>query len=133
MSTSRRDDRKTASARPVHQVADQRRLIAEREAVDDPRLRRLAREQRATKRIRLDGDIDHMLTRAKRRQAMIDRDDRVAGAFDDDVDGGVRDQRFPVIGQMRVAFGERIVERSCGGLCRFPTDAIQIRARVGRR
>ena len=99
----RRDDRKARGARPVHQVADQRRLVAIREAVHDPRFGRLPGEQRPAERVGLDRDVDHVLAVAQRGQDVLDRGDRIARRLDDDVDIRIGDQLFPVFrnGELR--------------------------------
>ena len=84
MAASRGDDREAAGASPVDQVADQRRLVAVGEAVDDPGLARLAGQQWPAERVRLDGDVDDVLAIGERAEAVLDRRRRVAGALDDD-------------------------------------------------
>ena len=64
-----RDHLEAAGARPIDMLADQRRLIAPGEAVDHARFLRLAREQRARERIRLDVDHDDMLAVGDRLEA----------------------------------------------------------------
>ena len=86
------DDAEARGARPIDEVADQRRLVAESEAVNDAGLGGLARQQRAAERVGFDGDVDDVLALTKRVQAMFHRGDRVAGAFDDDVDRGMRER-----------------------------------------
>ena len=56
-----RDDRESGGARPVHQVADQRRLVAVGQAVDHARLRCPLRQQRPAERVGLDRHVDHVL------------------------------------------------------------------------
>jgi hypothetical protein len=128
-----RDDRKSAGAGPIDEVADQRGLIAERERIHDPRLLGLVREQRATKRIGLDGDVDHVLAVGERFEAVIDRGNRVPGAFDDDVDRRVANQRAPVVAHVRGAFLHRRVERRHLRALRLPADAGEVGARTLRR
>jgi hypothetical protein len=67
MAAAGRDDREAASARPIDQVANQRRLIAIGQAVDHTRIRRLLGEQRPAKRIRFHGHVDDVLARAESR------------------------------------------------------------------
>ncbi len=81
-----RDDREAAGARPVDQVADQRRLVAEGERIQHAGRRRTLRQQRTAEGIGLDRDVDHVLAVVEGAQAVLDRRDRMAGAFDDDVD-----------------------------------------------
>ena len=133
VSAPRRHDRESGCTRPVDEFADQRGLVAVGQAVDDALLGRLAREQGAAERVRLDRDIDHMLALAKRFQAMLDRGDRIAGALDDDVDARMPHQRLPVVAHVRLAGGERVVERLCGVALGLPTHALEIGPRAGRR
>ena len=127
-------DRKAAGARPVDQVADQRRLVAEGERIDHARLGRLSRQQRAAERIGLDRDVDDVLAVRERRQAVLDRGDRMAGAFDDDVDRRMRHQRLPVLADVgRAAVLQRRVEAGRARLRVAPADPRQVSAcAVGR-
>jgi hypothetical protein len=54
-------DREAAGAGPVDQVADQRRLVAEGERVDDAGLGRLCASSGPQKAVGLDGDVDTCL------------------------------------------------------------------------
>ena len=101
VAAARGDDREAGGARPVDQVADQRRLVAEGEAVDDAGLGRLARQQRAAERVGLDRDVDDVLAVREAPRGVLDRGDRMAGALDDDVDRRMRDQRLPVVADVR--------------------------------
>ena len=65
VAAARGGDREAAGARPVDQVADQRRLVAERERVDDARVGGALREQRPAERIRLDRHVDDVLAVAR--------------------------------------------------------------------
>ena len=93
-----RCDRKTASARPIDQIANKRRLVAESQRINQTSISRLASQQRAAKRIGFHGDIHHVFAMGERRQAMLYRSNRVAGAFDHHIDQGVGHQRLPVLG-----------------------------------
>ena len=106
----RGDDRKARGARPVDQLADQRRLVAIGEAVDHAGVRRLARQQRPAERVGLDRDVDHVLAVAECLEAMLDRSDRIARAFDDDIDLRMAHQRLPVVAEVRRPGRKRIVE-----------------------
>ena len=126
-------DREAAGSRPVDQVADQRRLVAEGERVDDAGLGRLPRQQRPAERIGLDRDVDDVLAVRIREQAVLDGRDRMAGALDDDVDGRMRDQRLPVLADVRRARLDGAVEARGAGLRVAPADAREVATRaVGR-
>ena len=99
VAAARRHHREAGGARPVHQIADQRRLVAVGEAVDHAGFRRLARQQRAAERIGLHRHHDDVLAVAERRQRVLHRRRRIAGGLDDDVDRRVRDQLLPIVGQ----------------------------------
>ena len=86
------DHREAASARPVDMLADQRGLIAPRQAVDHTRGLGLAREQRTRERVRLDIDHDDVLAVVDRSQSMADAGRRNAGRLDDHLDLGKGDQ-----------------------------------------
>ncbi len=133
VAASGRDDAESGGPRPIDEIADQRRLVAIREAVDHARVGRLARQQRTAKGIGLHGDVDHVLAVAERGKTMLDRRRRVAGAFDHDVDVRMRDQLLPVVADMRGALGQRVVERSGGGSLRRPAHARQVGPRIGGR
>ena len=76
-----------------------------------------------------------MLAVRERRQAVLDRGDRVARAFDDDVDRRMRHQRLPVLADVgRAAVLQRRVEAGRAGLRVAPADPRQVPARaVGRQ
>ncbi len=76
------DHLEAAGARPVDVLADQRRLVAPGEAVDDARGLRLARQQRTGERIRLDVDHDDVLAVRDRRERMADAGVGIAGRLD---------------------------------------------------
>jgi hypothetical protein len=97
VATACRHHRKAAGARPVHQIADQGRLVAKGQRIHHAGSCCLAGQQRAAEGIGLDGHIHHMLAVGKGFQAMVYRRNRVAGAFHDDIDRRVADQRLPVV------------------------------------
>jgi len=132
VSAPRGNDRETGCARPVHQVANERRLITVREAVHDPRLTRFLRENRAAESIGLHRHHYDVLAVAKRGQRVLHCGDRVAGRFDDDVDPGMRDERLPVLGQVRAALLQGRVERTGGMHPGSPAHSLQVCARVRR-
>ncbi len=133
VAASRSDDRETRGTRPIHEIADECGLVAVREAVHHARFLRLAREDRAAERVRLDRDHHHVLAVTERGERMLDCGRRVAGGLDDDIDSRMRDERLPVIAEMRAPLLERGIER-CGAVRgRRPADALEILARVRRR
>src|ERR1700688_2516295 len=97
MTPARGDHPESRSARPIDQIANQSRLVAESQAVNDASLGGFARQQRATKRVGFDSDVDDILALAKCFQAMFDRRDRIAGAFHDDIDRGMANEGLPVV------------------------------------
>ncbi len=94
---------------------------------------RFERQQRAAKGVGLDRHVDHMLAVRKRFQAMIDRSNRMAGAFDDDINRRVRHQRAPVFTDMRAAVFDRGVQRRGLQTLRIPAHALQVGARASGR
>jgi len=123
----------SGGARPVDQVADDRRLVAVGEAVDYARLGGLAREQRAAERVGLDGHHHHVLAVAERGERVLDRRERVARRFDDDVDRGMRHQRLPVVRDVRARFLDRSIQRRSAVALGVPAHALQIPPGVLRR
>ena len=55
------DDRESGGARPVHELADEGRLVAIGERIDDARFAAALREQRPGERVRLDVHHHHVL------------------------------------------------------------------------
>jgi hypothetical protein len=92
-------DLEARGARPVDQVADQRRLIAIGQAVDHARLGGALGEQRAAEGVGLDRHHDHALAVAEGLERVLDGGDRIAGRFDDDVDLGMADEGAPIVGR----------------------------------
>jgi hypothetical protein len=64
---------------------------------------------------------------------MIHRHDRIAGAFDDNLDRRVIHQRFPIVAEVRIAFRQRVVKRSRRCSLGFPAHPIEVRARIRGR
>jgi hypothetical protein len=118
--------REAATARPVHQVADQRRLVAEGQRIDHAGLLCPAREQRPTERVGLDRHVDHMLAVLEGRQAMVDRGNGVAGALDDDVDRRVPHQGLPVVADMRAAVLQCRVQARRHAALGLPADPREV-------
>ena len=102
--------RKPGRARPIDELAYQRRLVAVGQAIDHAVARGLAGEQRAAKRVGFHGDVDHVLAVRESFQAMLHRGDRIARTFDDDVDAWMADKRLPVVANVRASLSERIVQ-----------------------
>ena len=125
-----RHHREAAGAGPVHQVADQRRLVAEGQRIHHAGLRRTARQQRAAEGVGLHGDVDHVLAVVKGLQAVLHRGDRVAGAFHHHVNGWVLHQGQPVIADVGAAVFQRVVQRRGLGALRVPAHARQVGAGV---
>jgi hypothetical protein len=63
-------------------------------------------------------------------EAVVDRGDRVAGALDDDVDGRVRDERAPVLADVRAAILQRRLDRRRLRALGRPTHAHEVGARA---
>jgi len=133
VAASRRDHAESGRARPVHQIADERWLIAVGKAVDDARLSRALREQRPAEGIGLHGDHDHVLAVAESRERMLHRRYRIAGGLDHDVDRGMRHERLPIFRDVRRALLERPFERSRPVRLGRPSYSLQIHPSVGRR
>ncbi len=95
-----RDDAEAGGAGPIHQIANQRRLVAVGQAVDYAGFRRPAREQWPAHRIRFHGDHDDMLAMPECGECVFDCGDRVAGCLDDDVDQRMCHERLPVVAHM---------------------------------
>ena len=133
MTSARGDHVEAGGARPVDEIANQRRLVAIGQAVDHARFRGAARQQRSAHRVRFHGDHHYMLAMLECGQRVFDRGDRIARGFDDDVDQRMRNERLPVVTHMREAGGKRSVQR-CGGMAlRIPADSLQVDFRVCRR
>jgi hypothetical protein len=92
----RRDDPEPAGPRPVDVLANQRRLVAPRQRVDDSGLSALPRQQRSGQGIGLDVDHDDMLAVRNRRLAQLDAGSGIARRLDHHVDLGMADQRHGV-------------------------------------
>src|SRR5438309_9773781 len=95
MASTGGDHTEASGARPIDEVANQCRLVSEGKAVNNACLRSFSGQQRTTERVGFDGHVDHILALAKCFQAMLDRRDWIAGAFHDDVDRGMSNERLP--------------------------------------
>jgi hypothetical protein len=78
------DHGKAAGARPVDQLADQRRLVAVGEGVDHAGAARLPREKRAGEHVGLDVHHDDVLAVGDGAARVGDAGGGVAGGLDDD-------------------------------------------------
>ena len=122
----RGDDREARGARPVDEIADERRLVAVRQAVDHSRCRGALRQQRAAEGICLHGDHHHMLAVLERGERVLDRGDRIPRGFDDDVDPGMREERAPVVAEVRGVVLERRIERRRREHRGLPAHALEV-------
>ncbi len=125
---ARRDHLETGGTRPIDMLADQRRLIAPGEAVDDARGLGLACEQRACHRVGLDVDHHDVLAVFNGLQRVGDAGLGNAGRLDDDLYVGMLDERFRIGGDVRAAALQRVVKRGCGILLRGPARAFELGA-----
>ena len=133
VSAPRRDDAEAGGPRPVDEIADERRLIAEGEAVNDARLRGATREQWSAERVGFDRDVDHVLAVVKRGEAMLHGGERVSCTFDDDIDPRMRDERFPVVGDVRGSMRQCRIERCSAVALGDPPDAREVGPGIRRR
>ena len=124
---------KSRRARPVDEIADDRRLVAIGEAVHHCGLPRLFCKQRAAEGIRLHRDHDHVFAVAERGERVRDGGERVTRRFDHDLDCGMGHERLPVVRNMRAPLLEGPIERRCAIAVRLPPDAFEIGAGVGGR
>ena len=84
-----RGDLEAAGARPIDQVAGQRRLVAIGERINHPRAARLLGQQRSGKHVGFDIDHDNMPAGGDRRAGMSNAGRRRTGRFDNDLDLGI--------------------------------------------
>ena len=85
-------------AAPVDHLADQRRLVAVGERVDDAGLPRAPREQRARERVGFDVDHHDVLAVRAAGEHVTDARRRMAGRVDDDLDLRRGNERERVVG-----------------------------------
>ncbi len=121
-----RDHAEAGGARPVDEIADERRLVAIRQAVNDPGLRRAARKQRSAERVGLDRHHDDVLPGRERLEGVRHRRRRIAGHLDDDVERWMADKLVHVVADMRRT-------RSCGLIEALRRDLLNGPARLGQR
>ena len=124
------DHLEAAGARPVDMLADERRLIAPGEAVDDAGVLRLAREQRAGKDIGLHIDHDDVLAVRDGLERVSDAGLGNAGCLNDDLDAGKRNERLGVGGDVQAPSLQCVAERRRGECFGGPAGARQLAARA---
>src|SRR5262245_65563693 len=91
-------DFEASSARPIYLLADQRRLIAPGERIDDAGVLCAAREQGTGDRIGLDVDHHDMLAVCYRLECVNNPRARHACGLDDDLDLRICDEGFGIVG-----------------------------------
>ena len=102
------DDIKAAGTSPVHLLANQCRLVAIGQGIDDAGLLRPLRQQRSGQGIGLDVDHYQMAPVFAARRMMANTRRRVAAGIDDDIDAVGGDQEVGVVGNHgRAAFERR--------------------------
>ena len=109
-------------------VGDQRRLVAPGERIDHAGRFRLAGQDRAGDGVGLDIDHDDVLAVLDRFQREADAGAGIARRLDDDLDSGMGDQRVGIVGDMRRAVLERVLDRGGGILLLRPAGELQLRA-----
>ena len=129
--TWRRDGTvKPRGLRPVDEVADQRRLVTEGQAVHDAGLGvAFAGEQGAAQRVGLDGHVHDVLALGERLET---RSTAAIGLPDDDVDLRMAHQRLPVLADVRRAVRQGGVDSKTRRFARATTDASEIGQCRGR-
>ena len=132
MTPARRRHVEAAGPRPVDQIADQRRLVAIGQRIDDAGLARLLRQHRPGERIRLDIDHNDRLAVAARQQDMLHARRRIAGGVDHQIDRLLGEQRLDIVGNPCGAGAERRAEIGRPVALGRPADARQILPRPGR-
>ena len=125
-----RDHLEAAGARPVDVLADQRRLVAPGQAVDDAGRLGLAREQRARQRVGLDVDHHDVLAMRDRLERVANAGLRDAGRLDDHLDArmAISASASAVTWVPRVL--QRIVERRRGILLVGPAGGGELAPRA---
>ena len=121
-----RHDGEATGAGPIHQVANQRRLVAKRQRVNHASRLGAGGQQGATKRIGLHGHIDHMLAVCKGFQNMVHRVQGGSRALDHHINGWVAHQSLPILGHMGGAEFHGLIQRLGLQAFRFPAHAGQV-------
>src|SRR5581483_9373648 len=120
------DHFEAAGARPVDMLADQRRLVAPGEAVDDTGAGGAAREQRTGDDIGLHIDHDDVLAVLDGLERVADAGRGNAGGLDDDVDLWRADQRIGIVRDERGTARERVIERGGGISVGIPAGGFEL-------
>jgi hypothetical protein len=120
---ARRDDGEPRGSAPVDHLADQRRLVAVRERVNDARIVRAAGEQGPCERVGFDVHHDDVLAVLAARERVADPGSGVAGRVDHDRDLGCGNQRLRVVGDERRAALRGLRERRRRPTLRGPSAA----------
>jgi hypothetical protein len=107
-------------------LADQRRLIAPGEAVDDARFLGASREQRTGERVRLHVHHHDVLAVVDGFQAVRDARARDAGRLHDHLDLGRREQAFRVVDDDGSAALARVADGGGGVLRRRPARRLEL-------
>ena len=110
-----RHHRKAAGAGPVHQVTDERGLVAKGQGIDTACFGCAPGENGATECVGLYRDIDHVLALFEGCQDVVDCGDGVSGALNHDIDLGVPDELLPVIGEVGLSAHNGLINGA--GLC----------------
>ena len=124
------DHFEAGGARPVDMLADQGRLVAPGQRIDDARRLGLARQQGAGDGIGFHIDHDDVL-------AVLDGGERVmnasaghAGRFDNDLNARIGDHRVGIGGDEGGAALVRVIERGGGIKLGRPAGGVQLAARA---
>ncbi len=128
---ARRDDLEAAGPRPIHHLADHRRLVAPGQRIDHAGRPRLPRQQRPGERVGLDIDHHHMLAVGEAGLREADARARIARGLHDDLDGGMPDHRLGVLRQVGGAGPQRVVEAGRRAALRRPVGHGELRAGAG--
>ena len=125
------DHFEAGGARPVDMLADQGRLVAPGQRIDDARRLGLARQQGAGDGIGFHIDHDDVL-------AVLDGGERVmntgaghAGRLDNDLDTRIGDHRLGIGGDESGAALVRVIKRGRGVKLGRPAGRLQLTARAG--
>ena len=94
------DHLEAAGARPIDHLADERRLVAVGQRIDQARRRRFARHERPGERIGFHVDHDHVPARLAGQARMAQAGAWIAGGFDHHVEPVGPDQRLGIVGNV---------------------------------
>ena len=115
-------------ARPVDMVGDQRRLVTPGERIHHAGRFRLAGQDRAGDGVGFDIDHDDVLAVLDRFQREADAGAGIARCLDDDLDSGMGDERIGIVGDVRRAVLECVLDRGGRILLLRPAGELQLRA-----